>query len=237
MTIRRRIFLPLILFAFLSCSCFASVSGSKNIRCGHSDAQQKYLYYSPDPKAFLPVIVLLHGAGDHPENMLVAWKDLATTQRITLLAPELPRDPKFEDAAPAVFRCVVEDAADFVHVDPWRVYLFGNSMGGYLAFDGAMFQSQYFAAIAVHANRIDEEYAGIVKQATRKMPIAIYIGDHDQFFPVESVRKTRDLLLKEGFPVHYVELDHHDHNYYARAEEINVDAWRFLQEQSLPATK
>jgi dienelactone hydrolase len=109
--------------------------------------------------------------------------------------------------------------------------------GGYLAFDGAMYQSQYFAAIAVHANCIDEEYAGIVKQATRKMPIAIYIGDHDQFFPVESVRKTRDLLLKEGFPVHYVELDHHDHNYYARAEEINVDAWRFLQEQSLPATK
>jgi poly(3-hydroxybutyrate) depolymerase len=235
MTIRRRIFLPLILFAFLSCSGFAAVSGSRNIRCG--DVQQKYLYYSPDPKAFLPVIVLLHGAGDHPENMLVAWKDLATKQGITLLAPELPRDPKFEDSAPAVFHCVVEDAADFVHIDPWRVYLFGNSMGGYLAFDGAMYQSQYFAAIAVHANRIDEEYVGIVKQATRKMPIAIYIGAHDQFFPVESVRKTRDLLLKEGFPVHYVELDHHDHNYYARSDEINADAWRFLQQQSLPTTK
>ena len=149
--------------------------------------------------------------------------------------PELPRDPKFEDNAPTVFRCLVEDAANFVHVDPWRVYLFGNSMGGYLAFDGAMFQSQYFAAVAVHANRIDEEYVGIVKRAVRKTPIAIYIGDHDQYFSLESVRKTRDLLIKEGFPVHYVELSHHDHNYYALADEINADAWKFMRDQSLPA--
>ncbi len=74
-------------------------------------------------------------------------------------------------------------------------------MGGYLAFDGAMFESQYFAAVAVHANRIADEYTGILARAQRKTPIAIYIGDHDQFFTVASVLKTRDLLLKSGFPV------------------------------------
>jgi len=177
--------------------------------------------------------MLLHGAGDRAANMVDAWKHFAEKQKIVLLAPELPRDPKFEDDAPRVFRCVVEDAKQFVHLDPQRVYLFGNSMGGYLAYDAAMFESQYFAAVAVHAMRIADDYAWIVTRAQRKTPIAIYIGDSDQFFSVDDVRKTRNLLRKAGFPVHYVELDNHDHNYYALADEINEDAWKFLKENRL----
>jgi predicted esterase len=181
----------------------------------------------------LPVVMLLHGAGDRAVNMMDAWKRIAGEQKIVLLAPELPRDPKFEEAAPGIFRCVVENAKQFGGVDSQRVYLFGNSMGGYLAYDGAMFESQYFAAIAVHAMRIADDYEWIVTRAQRKTPIAIYVGDHDQFFSQESVRKTRDLLRKAGFPVHYVELAHHDHDYYARAEEINANAWTFLKEKRL----
>src|SRR5581483_4087034 len=163
-------------------------------------------------------------------NMLDAWKSFAADKKIVLLAPKLPREPKFEDGAPEVFRCVVEDAKRVASIDPSRVYLFGNSMGGYLAYDGAMFESEYFAAIAVHAMRIADDYAWIVNRAHRKTPIAIYIGDHDQFFSQESVRKTRDLLRKSGFPVHYVELSRHDHNYYALSDQINEDAWDFLKQ-------
>ena len=206
--------------------------GTQMVRCGAID--QVYLYYSPDKNAKLPVVVLLHGAGDRAANMMDAWKKFAHKQKIAVIAPQLPRGPKFEDAAPQIFRCVVEHAKRLVGIDPQHVYLFGNSMGGYLAYDGAMFESKYFAAIAVHAMRIADEYEWIVGRAQRKMPIAIYIGDHDQFFSQESVRKTRDLLKKAGFPVHYVELDHHDHNYYALADEINADAWKFLKQNGLP---
>ena len=97
-----------------------------------------------------------------------------------------------------------------------------------------LFESQYFAAIAVHDMRIADEYASIVTHAERKTPIAIYIGDNDQFFSQDSVRKTRDLLKKAGFPVHYVELENHDHNYYALADDINADAWKFLKDKRLP---
>ncbi len=109
---------------------------SKTVRCEGWD--QSYLYFSPDQGHPLPAVVLLHGAGDRAQNMVEAWKRFAEKQKIVLLAPELPRDLKFEDAAPRVFRCVVEDAKHFVGIDARRVYLFGNSMGGYLAFDGAM---------------------------------------------------------------------------------------------------
>lgn len=182
----------------------------------------------------MPAVILLHGAGDRAQNMLEAWRHLASKQKIILLAPDLPRDPKFEDVAPQIFRCVVEDAEQQVRIDSSRIYLFGNSMGGYLAYDAAMFESEYFAAIAVHAMRIAEDYEWIVTRARRKTPIAIYIGDHDQFFSQDSLRKTRNLLRKAGFPVHYVELENHDHNYYALSDEINEDAWRFLKENSLP---
>jgi S-formylglutathione hydrolase FrmB len=83
--------------------------------------------------------------------------------------------------------------------------------------------------------RIADEYAWIVKKAARKTPVAIYIGDRDQFIALDGVRKTRDLLRKSGFPVHYIELPGHDHNYYALADQINADAWKFLRQAQLPA--
>jgi poly(3-hydroxybutyrate) depolymerase len=239
------LFLVVVLSPWLHTSATASEVKSSSVKSRTAgcagNIEQAYLYYSPDKKKpnkkeedLLPAVVLLHGAGDRAENMVSAWKHIAEKERIILLAPELPRDPKFEDAAPRIFRCVVEDARQALAIDAQRVYLFGNSMGGYLAFDGAMFESQYFAAVAVHASRIADDYTGIVARARRKTPIAIYIGDHDQFFSVASVRQTRDLLLESGFPIHYVELANHDHNYYARADEINSDAWKFLKANILP---
>jgi len=214
-------------------ACWAVEIKSRSVRC--EGREQDYLYFSPNAgnSDKLPAVMLLHGAGDRAANMVDAWKGFASKQKIILLAPELPREEKYEEAAPQIFRCVVEDAKPFVRLDSQRVYLFGNSMGGYLAYDGAMFQSQYFAAVAVHGMRIADDYTWILNRAQRKTPIAIYIGDHDQFHSVQSVRKTRDLLRQSGFPVHYVELDNHDHNYYARSDEINSDAWKFLKASSL----
>jgi poly(3-hydroxybutyrate) depolymerase len=214
-------------------------TGSKSIACGK--LQQDYVYFTPEKLAKAgaaepaPVVVLLHGAGDRAENMIEAWKRFARKQGIVLLAPRLPREIKYEEFAPQAFRCVVEDARKSIAIDPSRVYIFGNSMGGYLGYDAAMFQSRYFAAVAVHGMRIADDFAWIVTRAERKTPIAIYIGDHDQFSSEESVRRTRDLLLKSGFPVHYVALVSHDHNYYAIADEINADAWKFFESVRLPA--
>ena len=128
----------------------------------------------------------------------------------------------------------MEDAKQRVAIDPNRIYLFGNSAGGYLAYDGATLESEYFAAAAIHAMVIADDYTWIVKKARRKTPIAIYIGDGDQFFAVARARKTRDLLEKEGFPVRYTEIKGHDHNYYALSDTINADAWKFLKKFGLP---
>lgn len=182
-----------------------------------------------------PVVVLLHGAGDQPEPMIEAWKGLAREKGITLVAPALPMDPKFEDVAPAVFLKAVDDARAVTRVDSSRVYLFGNSMGGYLAFDGAFLESERFAAAAIHGMRLADEYTWVLDRATRKTPVALYIGDRDPFHPPREVRKTRDLLVKRGFPVRYVELERHGHDYFELSERINADAWNFLSGVTLPS--
>jgi predicted esterase len=82
---------------------------------------------------------------------------------------------------------------------------------------------------------IADEYESVVNQAKRKTPIAIYIGDQDELVPITRVQRSRDLLRKAGFPVHYVELRDHDHNYYDLAGQINADAWEFLSQYQLPA--
>jgi hypothetical protein len=108
-------------------------------------------------------------------------------------------------------------------------------MGGYLGYDAAMLQSTYFAAAAIHGMGISEDYYWIVGKAERKTPVAIYIGDSEQPDLYDKARKTRDLLRQEKFPVHYVELRDHDHNYYALSDRINEDAWNFLKDKTLPS--
>ncbi len=203
------------------------------IRCAERDMQ--YVAYIPSVTAApLPVLVLLHGAGDQAENFAKAWVSLARKKQIVLIAPQLPRDKTLEPLIPKMLPCLVDDLRKQASLDPHRVYLFGYSMGGYLAYDGALLDSEYFAAAAIHAMGIDDEYAEIVQRATRKIPFDISIGDRDQMVSLAQVRKTRDLLRKSGFPVHYKEISGHSHNYYEISDSINHDVWDFLAGYRLP---
>lgn len=211
----------------------SSTATLRSIRLGDRNYYYRLLAEGGSEPA--PVVVLLHGAGDQPEQMIEAWKGLAQEKRITLVAPALPMDPEFEAVAPAVFLKAVDDARAVTRVDSARVYLFGNSMGGYLAFDGAFLESGRFAAAAIHGMRLADEYTWVLDRATRKTPIALYIGDRDAFHSLRAVRKTRDLLVKKGFPVRYVELERHGHDYDELSERINADAWSFFTSVSLPS--
>ena len=175
-----------------------------------------------------PAMLLLHGAGGTPDPMIDAWKKFAKKNGITLIAPAVPRDIKFEPVAPAVFHCIVSDAEKHASIDAKKVYLFGYSMGGYLAFDAAMFDSESYAGIAVYANGITDDYASIVDRAKRKIPVTLYVGANDKVYPIAQVRKTRELLEKHGYTVQYLELKGEDHNYFATADRVNEDTWKFF---------
>jgi dienelactone hydrolase len=69
--------------------------------------------------------------------------------------------------------------------------------------------------------------------AERKIPIRMFVGTNDPFFPLDAVRATRDALSERGFPVELTEIKGHTHDYYGRSDEINKSAWEFLSKQEL----
>lgn len=95
-------------------------------------------------------------------------------------------------------------------------------------------ESEYFAAAAIHAGafRSAEEYKTI-NNASRKIPLAIWVGTNDPFFNLKDVRATRDAFRSKGFTIEVTEMPGHDHWYYDLAPSINHGAWEFLKKYEL----
>ena len=169
----------------------------------------------PEKQEAMPVVVLLHGSGRNGEIMAQAWKDLAGREGFIIAAPDAfdpaswgsPMDP------PEFFHAVVEQVKAIHAVDESRIYLFGHSAGAAYALFLAVMDSDLFAAIAVHAGALQANPDGLFEQANRKMPIAIWVGDRDPNFPVDTVEATRRLYAANGYEIKLNLIPNHDHNY------------------------
>jgi len=180
-----------------------------------------------------PLILLLHGSGRNGFSLVDKWKDLAKKEGIILVGPDSINTQMWSTPV---------DGPDFLHdlitelqtkypIDPHRLYLFGHSGGASFALYMALYESEYFAATAIHAGAITNE--DVVKRAARKIPIYIAVGTVDRSFPLADVRATRDLLNSNGFDAQLTEMPGHDHWYYDLAPKINAAAWNFLKPQKL----
>ena len=182
-----------------------------------------------------PALLLIHGGGGDGPGMIALWKNFAETNGIILIGPTLPLGGNFETAvAPQLYPMIMDAARGEWKIDGKRMYLFGISAGGYTVFDASMFDSQYFTAGGVFAAVITSDYDWIVQKAARKIPLAIYIGDHDQYFTVAQAQSTRDLLVANGFPVSLTIFPNLDHNYGAIANTVNADVWTFFSQAPPP---
>jgi len=200
--------------------------------------QRTYYLYVPESSkasASPSLVVLLHGTDRNGLSLVEKWKDLADKEGFIIVGP---------DASGSGWR-TPEDGPEFIHeliemliakfkIDPQRLYLFGHSAGAVFALDLAMFESNYFAAVAVHAGawRTNQEFE-FVELAKRKIPLKIIVGDRDSFFPLAAVEATESKLKELQFPIEVFVMKGHDHWYYDLAPEINRNAWDFLKQNSL----
>ncbi|HEX8161856.1 MAG TPA: PHB depolymerase family esterase [Pyrinomonadaceae bacterium] len=184
-----------------------------------------------------PLLVALHGSGRDGLSLVEKWKELAAKEGFIVVGPDaldpkgwfIPRD------SPDPLHDLVEELKSKHPVDPRRVYLFGHSAGAGMALVLSVLESEYFAAVAVHAGALPTERYGLIDLAKRKTPISIIVGTRDPAFPLAAVRATRDELNKRGFDVQLSEIAGHDHWYYDRAAEFNLALWDFLKKQQLAA--
>lgn len=200
--------------------------------------ERTYYLFVPDKITKAPpvsLIVLLHGSGRNGLSLVEKWQELSKKEGLIIVGPDSQNSEGWNIPA---------DGPDFIHdlvemlkakypINARRVYLFGHSAGAGQALYLSMLESEYFAATAVHAGAMDD--SPVIDRAQRKIPIAIFVGTNDQFFPLPVVRATRDALNARGFKTELTEIPGHTHWYYDRAKEINQSAWEFLKKYELNA--
>ncbi len=200
-----------------------------------SGAKRTYYYFVPDDPGPLSLVLLLHGSGRNGEVMVDAWKDLAAKEHFIIAAPDAYDSagwsPKMD--SPSFLHAVVKQVEATHVVDEFRIYLFGHSAGAEYALLMALFDSHYFAAVALHAGALRPENYKLFTYAGRRMPVAIWVGDRDQFFPLDLVKSTKKMFESNGFPIELTVIPNHNHDYYSISDSINAKAWDFLKKNAL----
>jgi len=202
-------------------------------------SQREYYFFLPEKAATgpAPVLLLLHGSGHDGRSLIDPWQGIAKSEGIVLVAPNAsnPQAWRIPQEGPQYFRDLLETVRAAHHqIDERRMYVFGHSAGAIHGLDLGLLESEYFAAVAVHAGVVSPQIAPLLPQVARKIPMAIWVGTNDAFFPLASVRNTRDLLRAGGFDVSVTEIPNHTHDYYGSAGSINAEVWAFLQRYRLP---
>jgi predicted esterase len=229
------VFLALLLLPFQT---HAADKISKEKLDSQKRKRTYYLFVPDSVKAGVPapLVVLLHGSGRNGLSLMEKWTETASREGLIVVAPDSSDSQRWRtpEDGPDFLHDLVESLKTRYSINPRRVYLFGHSGGAVFALNMAMMESEYFAATAVHAGswREKQEFS-VIEDAKRKTPLAIFVGDRDEFFPLSSVRATETALKERGFPVELTIIKGHDHWYYDRAPEINRNAWDFLKQHGL----
>ena len=228
----------------LFCACAGLASAADNVRkqlLEHQGTRRAYYLSAPKdlaPGEKRPLVLAFHGSGGEGSKIVDNWAKLAQKERFFVAGLKsldrwnwtMPAD------GPDLVYKLTETLLAKLPIDSSRIYLFGHSAGAVFALRLGLLESQYFAAVAVHAGsfRSSADFATI-RLARRKVPVLIISGDRDPIFSLASVKSTVAVMRAAGIPAESFILTG-DHRYYALGDSINVRAWEFLKKQSLTGT-
>ena len=237
-----RMLLVVLLSSWLSVACANTSSenshGPSRESFEFSGLKRNYTVFVPGSAAAspAPLLVLLHGSYGSGAAMVSWWQSIAEQEGIVLVGPEAREREAWNLRAdgPQFIRALIDTVAAEHPIDRTRIYLFGNSAGAVYALTLSMLESQLFAATAIHAGawRTSNEFRA-VPFAKRKIPIAMFIGDQDEYFPLFTVRKTQSALEQAGHTVSVTVIPRHNHPYAKVAQEVNRSAWEFMKANRL----
>lgn len=224
-----------VLISLLACGARADVLDKASKESFEFAAvKRSYSLFAPPTAAATgaPLLVLLHGSFGNGAGIVSSWIPVAEQEGIVLAGPDAREREAWQLRAdgPEFIRALIDNVATKHSIDRSRIYLFGVSGGAVYSLTLSMLESQLFAATAVHAGawRAPNEFRA-VPYARRKIPIAIFVGDRDEYFPVFAVRKTQKVLEKAGHTVSVTVIPGHRHAYGEVAAEVNRSAWEFMK--------
>ncbi|MCA8964562.1 MAG: alpha/beta fold hydrolase [Planctomycetes bacterium] len=231
------------------------------------DAKQdiEYRLYVPksyDKEKATPLIVLLHGLGSTP-HQVIGYQGITTEAEkrgYIVVAPygynsrgwygsrgEGKEGPFFgtrsdPDNLGALSQKDVMNVLGIVekefHVDADRVYLMGHSMGGAGTIHLATEFPDRWAALAPLAPALDDKTSRLEK--IRHLPVQLVMGDQDRMVPVAVVRKWAEEMKRLKMDYRYEEIPGGDHvTAIARNAEMITKVFDFFdsKKRAAKATK
>ena len=208
-----------------------------------------YRLFVPDAKVrvrSLPVIIHLHGgAGNGTDNLkqIAGGNTSGTHVWVTahmqarhpafVVAPQLPTDTRWDarqtDGVSAYAALVIELLASLSRefsIDSGRVYLMGQSLGGFGTWDLVTKRPDLFAAAVPLCGAGTPARAS----AARLVPIWAFHGTKDEVVPVNGSREMVAALRAVGSKVKYTEYPDVGHDVWTVAyADRDLPDWLFAQ--------
>ena len=229
------------------------VAGQATAANGHT---LPYRLFQPQipTSAKLPLILHFHGAGSWGDNNTA---QLGQARRFTtrafqskypcyVLAPQTPTGEKWvaldwrkiDHVMPAeptwqlaTAIALAEKLIRELPIDPARVYVNGQSMGGYATWDAISRRPDLFAAAVPVCGGGDPNRAGIIKA----VPVWAFHGAKDTTVPPENSRRMVAALQLIGAQIKYTEYPDVAHASWTPAyDEPGLNDWLFAQRKTAP---
>jgi len=227
----------LVLLVALAVSAAAADKVTRETMTSGGKSREYFAYVPGTLKADAeaPLLVLLHGSGRDGKTIEDPWTKLARQEGIILVGPNSTDRSGWDLRMDGPY--LIADLVDVVRsshkIDLKRIYLFGHSAGAIQGLMLGLLESEYFAAVAVHAGALPKSSWDLIDMADRKIPFGIWVGTNDNLFPVAAVEATKTAFEQKGFSLLFRPIKNHTHNYYQRADEINREAWTFMKDHRL----
>lgn len=180
---------------------------------------QPYSLYVPadyDPNKKYSLIVQLHGYSGNDYDGGLHLANLAPADMF-IVSVYGRGDMYYESLAEQDVLDVMERIEEYYTIDPDRIYLTGNSMGGLGTWKIGQLYPERFAAIAPFCGWTGTE---LLKNLGNLGTFIVH-GDSDTTIPVYMDRSAAEKLEKSGYPVTYTEIPGGNHSAWADWSTLN----------------
>ena len=208
--------------------------------------QLRYAILKPakiKPETKYPLLVSLHGSGGRGSkkwqgncaaNKVLSQPAMRQKYPCYIIAPTVGRNERWAGAPLAALTELIKSSLKKHAIDPARIYVTGQSMGGAGTYSAILTEPHLFAAAVPVCGRGQPDQAKKIIH----LPIWIFHGEKDSVVPTRHSREMVEALKKAGGKPIYTEYAGVRHNSWTPAyAEEKLWAWLFAQKRKAAAKK
>ena len=237
-----------ILLALGLCG-FANAKAQGFTKTEFKDSKGTQLRYAilkpakPKPETKYPLVVSLHGSGGRGNqnwqgncaaNRALGKPDRRQKYPCYIIAPTVGRNERWDGAPLTALIELIKSSLKKHPIDPARIYVTGQSMGGAGTYSAILAEPHLFAAAVPVCGRGQPELAKKIVH----LPIWIFHGELDRVVPTIASRNMVAALKKAGGKPTYTEYAGVRHNSWTPAyADKKLWEWLFAQKRKNIAVK